>query len=108
MRMLAAMTATPNLDWFLKELGAGLSNPLGAGEELYRHLEKVVNSVPPGSEGVILHPCLFPGGERGPFVKPTARASFTGLSFNPSSKHLRRAGCVWVACASLVCFRNLP
>ena len=65
MRMLAAMTATPNLDWFLKELGAGLSNPPGAGEELYRHLEKVANSVPPGSEGVIFHPYLFPGGERG-------------------------------------------
>ena len=104
MRMLAAMTATPNLDWFLKELGAGLRNPPGAGEELYRHLEKVVNSVPPGSEGVIFHPYLFPGGERGPFVKPTARASFTGLSLN----HLLRAVYEGVAFATLDCYRNMP
>jgi len=108
MRMLAAMTATPNLDWFLKELGAGLSNPPGAGEELYRHLEKVVNSVPPGSDGVIFHPYLFPGGERGPFVKPTARASFTGLSLNHSSKHLLRAVYEGVAFATLDCYRNMP
>ena len=109
MRMLAAMTATPNLDWFLKELGAGLSHPpSGAGDELYRGLEKVVDSVPPGSEGVVFHPYLFPGGERGPFVKPTARASFTGLSLNHSCKHLLRAVYEGVAFATLDCYRNMP
>jgi sugar (pentulose or hexulose) kinase len=109
MRMLAAMTATPNLDWFLKELGGGLSNPpSGAGEDLYRRLENVVNSVPPGSEGVIFHPYLFPGGERGPFVKPTARASFTGLSLSHSCKHLLRAVYEGVAFATLDCYRNMP
>jgi erythritol kinase len=106
MRMLAAMTATPNLDWFLKELGRGLSNE--AAESIYEHLEKIVESVPAGSEGVIFHPYLFPGGERGPFVKPTARASFTGLNLNHSSKHLLRAVYEGVAFATLDCYRHMP
>jgi len=57
---------------------------------------------------VIFHPYLFPGGERGPFVKPTARASFTGLSLNHSCKHLLRAVYEGVAFATLDCYRNMP
>jgi len=109
MRMLAAMTATPNLDWFLRELGTSLT--LEARESargLYEHLDAVVEAVPAGSEGVIFHPYLFPGGERGPFVKPTARASFTGLNLNHSSKHLLRSVYEGVAFATLDCYRNMP
>jgi len=109
MRMLAAMTATPNLDWFLKELGGSLSRELGgAGEDIYRHLEKIVSSVPAGADGVLFHPYLFPGGERGPFVKPTARASFTGLNLNHSCKYLLRAVYEGVAFATLDCYRHMP
>jgi len=109
MRMLAAMTATPNLDWFLKELGVGISQEAReAGKDLYEHLEKAVESVPAGSEGVIFHPYLFPGGERGPFVKPTARASFTGLNLNHTAKHLLRAVYEGVAFATLDCYRHMP
>ncbi len=109
MRMLAAMTATPNLDWFLKELGSGFTQDArAAGEEIYDHLEKQVASVPAGSEGVIFHPYLFPGGERGPFVKPTARASFTGLNLNHTSRHLLRSIYEGVAFAMLHCYRNMP
>ncbi len=109
MRMLAAMTATPNLDWFLKELGTGFSSKAReAGTDVYEHLERLVDSVPAGSEGVIFHPYLFPGGERGPFVKPTARASFTGLNLNHTAKHLLRAIYEGVAFATLDCYRNMP
>jgi xylulokinase/L-xylulokinase len=109
MRMLAAMTATPNLDWFLKELGAGLATKARRGRGTdYKRLETVVKSVPAGSEGVMFHPYLFPGGERGPFVKPTARASFTGLSLNHSAKHLLRAVYEGVALATLDCYRHMP
>jgi xylulokinase/L-xylulokinase len=109
MRMLAAMTATPNVDWFLKELGTGFSlKAQEAGTDVYQHLERLVESVPAGSEGVIFHPYLFPGGERGPFVKPTARASFTGLNLNHTAKHLLRAVYEGVAFASLDCYRNMP
>jgi erythritol kinase len=108
-RMLAAMTATPNLEWFLKELGTGLSaGAHEAGTDLYEHLEGLVESIPAGSDGVIFHPYLFPGGERGPFVKPTARASFTGLNLNHTVKHLLRAVYEGVAFATLDCYRNMP
>jgi sugar (pentulose or hexulose) kinase len=109
MRMMAAMTATPNLEWFLKELGTGFSlEAREAGTDLYEHVEKLVDSIPAGSEGVIFHPYLFPGGERGPFVKPTARASFSGLNLNHTGKHLLRAVYEGVAFATLDCYRNMP
>ena len=108
-RMLAAMTATPNLEWFLKELGSGFTlEAREAGADVYEHLEKLVESVPAGSEGVIFHPYLFPGGERGPFVKPSARASFSGLNLNHTGKHLLRAVYEGVAFATLDCYRNMP
>jgi erythritol kinase len=109
MRMLAAMTATPNLDWFLRELGTGITGTgPDAGSDTYERLEKLVDSVPVGSDGVIFHPYLFPGGERGPFVKPTARASFTGLNLNHKAKHLLRAVYEGVAFATLDCYRHMP
>lgn len=109
MRMLAAMTATPNLDWFLKELGTGFAaEARAAGKDVYECLERAVESVPAGSEGVIFHPYLFPGGERGPFVKPTARASFTGLNLNHTARHLLRAVYEGVAFATLDCYRHMP
>jgi erythritol kinase len=107
--MLAAMTATPNLEWFLKELGGSISAAAQQnGEDVYSRLETIVNSVPAGSEGVMFHPYLFPGGERGPFVKPTARASFTGLNLNHSIRHLLRSVYEGVAFATLDCYRNMP
>lgn len=50
-RMLAAMTATPNLEWFVKELGTGLSEARQEGAQLYEHSGKLVESVPAGSDG---------------------------------------------------------
>jgi len=109
MRMLAAMTATPNLEWFLEELGQVFSKtPDRAEEDIYRRLEDAVMSVPTGSEGVMFHPYLFPGGERAPFVKPSARASFTGLTLNHTVKHLLRAIYEGVAFSTLDCYRNMP
>jgi len=109
MRMLAAMTATPNVDWFLRELGTGFTlEAREAARGVYEHLDKLVDSVPAGCDGVIFHPYLFPGGERGPFVKPTARASFTGLNLDHTGKHLLRAVYEGVAFSTLDCYRNMP
>jgi erythritol kinase (D-erythritol 1-phosphate-forming) len=109
LRMLAAMVATPNLDWFLKEAGQSISqNNYKSKDVLYKHLEKRIMSVPAGSDGVIYHPYLFPGGERGPFVKPTARASFTGLNLNHTLNHMLRAVYEGVVFAMLDCYRNMP
>jgi len=108
-RMMAAMTATPNVEWFVKEFGGALNlDSDQAGEKIYSQLEMIVSSVPAGAEGVMFHPYLFPGGERGPFVKPSARASFTGLSLNHSFPHLLRAVYEGVAFATLDCYRHMP
>lgn len=103
-RMMAAMTATPNLDWFLKHFGSAL----GIGETSYQKADEQIRRIPAGSEGVLYHPYLFPGGERGPFVKPTARASFTGLTMNHSALHLLRAVYEGVAFSTLDCYRSMP
>jgi sugar (pentulose or hexulose) kinase len=67
-----------------------------------------MQTVPAGSDGVMFHPYLFPGGERGPFVKPTARASFTGLTLNHTRQHLLRAVYEGVAFSMLDCYRHMP
>ena len=103
------MTATPNLDWFLSEVGRDMAGGEHPGSDrFYRRLEDILRKVPPGSEGVLYHPYLFPGGERGPFVKPTARASFTGLTLNHGRRHLLRAVYEGVALSMLDCYRHMP
>jgi sugar (pentulose or hexulose) kinase len=109
MRMMAAMTATPNLDWFVREPGRNLREEAhAAGESIFERLERDVRTVPVGSEGVMYHPYLSPGGERGPFVKPSARASFTGLTMNHGIRHMLRAVYEGVALATLDCYRHMP
>ncbi len=88
--------------------GASYGDHSGPIEDKYKVIENLVAAVPAGSDGVIFHPYLFPGGERGPFVKPTARASFTGLSLNHSCRHLLRAVYEGVAFATLDCYRHMP
>jgi len=107
LRMLAAMTATPNLEWFLRELAPDLASR-ASGDRLYRQLETLVTKIPAGADGVMFHPYMFPGGERGPFVKPSARASFTGLNLNHTRAHLLRAVYEGVAFATLDCYRHMP
>lgn len=108
-RMLASMAATPNLDWFSREFGEAMAAQTSPGDQdIYEHFESLVQTVPPGSEGVIYHPYIFPGGERGPFVKPTARASFTGLSLQHTARHLLRAVYEGVAFATLDCYCHMP
>jgi sugar (pentulose or hexulose) kinase len=108
-RLIAAMTATPNLDWVLREVGwDGAAAGQPGSDRFYRRLEDVLRGVPPGSEGVLYHPYLFPGGERGPFVKPTARASFTGLSMSHGRRHLLRAVYEGVALSMFDCYRHMP
>jgi len=76
--------------------------------EFYRFLEQKVNNIPPGSEGVIYHPYINPGGERAPFVKPSAKAQFFGISLRHTRWHLLRAVYEGVAFSVLDCFSHIP
>lgn len=108
-RSMPSMAGTPNLDWFIKEF---CSSEVGLGKKgegnLYEVLEEKVKEVPLGSEGVLYHPYINPGGERAPFVKPSARAQFFGISLRHSRWHLLRSVYEGVALSMLDCFKHIP
>jgi sugar (pentulose or hexulose) kinase len=99
-RMIAAMIATPNVDWAVRQLGLADSS--------FEDLEVEMSKIEPGSNGILYHPYLFPGGERGPFVKPNAKASFFGLSENHTKMHILRSVYEGVALSMLDCYRHMP
>ncbi len=108
-RLIAAMSATPNLDWFIKEFGAKYKlEAEEKGIKLIKYVDKIVENIPAGCEGVLYHPYIFPGGERGPFVVPNANASFTGLSINHSIDFLLRSIYEGVGFSMLDCYKNMP
>lgn len=103
MRLAAAMIATPNLDWILDTMGERQRPGFD-----YNELEKEIDKIKPGSNGLIYHPYLFPGGERAPFVRATAKASFFGLSQHHTKYHMIRAVYEGVGLSMLDCYRHMP
>lgn len=106
-RAMPSMAGTPNLDWFVENL-CGKEKESMKEEEFYQFLEQKVNNIPPGSEGVLYHPYINPGGERAPFVKPSAKAQFFGISLRHTRWHLLRAVYEGVALSVLDCFKSIP
>ena len=104
-RMLAAMTATPNIDWFLKEFSGALKEK---DKDLLETVDSILGKIPPGSDGLMYHPYIFPGGERAPFVNPYASASFTGISVQHTAGHMLRALYEGVGFAMMDCYENMP
>lgn len=73
------------LDWAIRLLGGDkMEDPLD-----YRRLEKDLEAVPPGSDGVIFLPYLM--GERTPHWDASARGMFIGLSLSSNPKTLLRS-----------------
>jgi xylulokinase/L-xylulokinase len=98
------MTGTPNIDWLLsilyeKSCGLCLSDV---------HLIEELERVGAGSDGVMYHPYLGEGGERAPFVKPSASAQFFGLKSRHSKHHMIRAACEGVAYSMKDCYEKFP
>lgn len=107
-KSLSAMLGTANLDWFLQEFA--LEDKLAAqkeGRNFFEYLDGKINEVA-SSNGVIYHPYLSPAGERAPFVKPTARAQFFGLTYQHTRHHLLRAVYEGVALAVRDCYESIP
>ncbi|MFQ6067683.1 MAG: FGGY-family carbohydrate kinase, partial [bacterium] len=108
-RGMPSMAGTPNLDWFIKEFcGSEVGQAKKKEGSLYEVLEEKVKEVPLGSGGVLYHPYINPGGERAPFVKPSARAQFFGISLRHTRWHLLRSVYEGVALSMLDCFKNIP
>ncbi len=109
LRSMPSLAGTPNLDWFVDNLCTNEKKEAEREEtNLYDLLEKEVRKVPVGCDGVIYHPYINPGGERAPFVKPTAAAQFFGLSLRHTRWHLLRAVYEGVALSMLDCFDHIP
>ncbi|HYJ89942.1 MAG TPA: FGGY-family carbohydrate kinase, partial [Pyrinomonadaceae bacterium] len=74
------LSAGLSLQWFRNNLGNG---------KTYEELTKEAALAPVGSDGAIWLPYLM--GERAPYLDPTARAAFVGLTASHTHAHLTRA-----------------
>jgi gluconokinase len=58
-------------------------------ERIFENLDSTLESIPPGSEGLIFLP--FMSGERSPFYNPSARTTLLGMAFHHGKEHVIRA-----------------
>ncbi|WP_299618866.1 FGGY-family carbohydrate kinase [Pelagibius sp.] len=103
-QMQTNMAATLNIDWVL-----GLAREILAAEGVERSLEELLGGLDervmdaqPGA--ALYHPYISAAGERGPFVEPNARASFTGLQQSTGWFGLIRAVYEGLALAARDCY----
>jgi erythritol kinase len=78
-QMQSNMAATLNIDWLL-DLALGVLADQGVKRErkdLLAGLDDRILAEEPGR--VMFHPYISQAGERGPFLEPSARATFTGI-----------------------------
>jgi len=107
LRAMATMSGTLSLDWFLTRLLGKEEEFLCRKEALFARLEREVESIPPGAEGLLFLPYISPGGERAPFVDPRARGVFFGMSYAHHDVHFLRAVYEGISFSILDCFASL-
>lgn len=109
-RSLGLSSATPNLEWFLREFGEQFRSEAKAveGRSLYDYLDQELKKMPPGSGGVLYHGYNAPGGERAPFIKPSARASFNGLTGSHTRWNMLKSVYEGVALGIRDCLDPIP
>ena len=98
---MGTMIGAPNLDWFINSF-------YGAESFDYGKMEGLMEKIGPGSGGVIYHPYIGQGGERAPFVKPSAAANFFGLKSHHTREHMLRAVYEGVAFSMKDCYSHFP
>ena len=85
------MAATLNIEWLLN-LAAGLLGEFGHECSHSELIARIDGWVEEGASGrVLYHPYISEAGERGPFINPSARAGFVGLSAEHRFPDLMRA-----------------
>lgn len=109
-RSMGLSFCTPNLDWYLRELGGSFRREAEARTQgnLYEYLDQVVEQTPIGSNGLIFHGYLAPGGERAPFTKPDARGMFNGINNSHTRNDMLRAVYEGVALGIRDCLDAIP
>jgi erythritol kinase len=109
LRMISNMAMTLNIDWYVDQFcGEDRREAERLGRQLFDYLEERISAVPVGSRGVLYHPYIDEAGERGPFVRPAARAQFFGLSTGVGRHDLLRALYEGLCFATRHCYDHLP
>ena len=89
-QMQSNMAATLNIDWLL-DLAIGICKSQGlerSREDILAGLDDQVLGAAPGR--LLYHPYISLAGERGPFLEPAARATFTGIDVSTGFADLMR------------------
>lgn len=108
-RSMVNTSGTINLQWFLEEFfEAKKDRQLSDGKDVYLRAEEMAANVPLGSGGLIYHPYINTTGVISPFVNPTARAQFFGLSIEHTRAHMLRAVYEGTALSMLDCYSHMP
>lgn len=97
LRVMAALSGTSSIDWARDILAPDLSFP---------ELNKLLEEVPTGSNGVVYHPYVH--GERAPFRNPFACGGYYGLTARHSRLDMMRAAFEGMALSIKDCFNALP
>lgn len=103
-QMQSNLSATLNIDWLL-DLMSGVLGELGVEKgraDLLPRIDALALAADAGR--VLFHPYISTAGERGPFLAPEARASFTGLDSNAGLAELARAVLEGLAFAARDCY----
>ena len=95
--IMPTLSGAATIDWVKKMLYPDIS---------YEEIEKFINQVPIGSNGIIYHPYLQ--GERAPFINPFATGSFFGLKATHTKEDLMRAAFEGLVMSLYDCFESLP
>lgn len=103
-QMQSNLAATLNIDWLLdlmRDVLAMAGVEKGRAELLPR-VDALAFAAEPGT--ALYHPYISAAGERGPFLAPEARASFTGLDTGTGLAELTRAVIEGLAFAARDCY----
>jgi len=108
-RSMVNTSGTINLQWFLDQFCLSEQQSAQAsGENIYLWAENQAAGIPIGSGGILYHPYLNTTGVISPFVNPTARAQFFGISVEHTRFHLLRAIYEGTALSMLDCYAHFP
>ena len=108
-RSMVNTSGTINLQWFLDQFCMDKQEAIKmTDEKLYEWGEKTAAEIPIGSGGIIYHPYLNSTGVISPFVNPTARAQFFGISIEHTRAHMLRAVYEGTALSMLDCYAHMP
>ena len=94
MRVVPTLSGASTMDY-----AKGLFFP----DEKYPALERRLETLPIGSDGLIYHPDIC--GERAPIKNPFATAGFFGLTQNHTTLHMMRAVFEGLACSFYDCYQ---